>query len=246
MPTGRLDLRCILSVGICSWRCSWNIQSHLLFIPFTRDGDAMFTGLVESKVPLVQSIDQGPARRMVFDLGRLAESGPTSVALGDSIALSGCCLTVVEIEGTKCHFELGSETLSKTKFGGLTLGQSVNCERSLCVGDRLGGHFVTGHIDGLGQVSAIKQEGQWRFYEFHAPVGLLGQMAPKGSITVDGVSLTLVQADDRHFSVALIPHTLDVTTLGELKVGDRVHLETDILAKYIARRIESVALARNS
>lgn len=198
----------------------------------------MFTGLVESKIPLVQSLDIGPGRRMVFDLGELASLQGKPVAIGDSIALAGCCLTVVQIDGTKCHFELGSETLSKTKFGGLQLGQYVNCERSLQVGDRLGGHFVTGHIDGLGKVSEIRTEGDWRFYHFTAPLFLLRQMAPKGSVTVDGVSLTLVQADDHHFSVALIPHTLDVTTLGELSVGDSVHLETDILAKYIARQIE--------
>jgi len=199
----------------------------------------MFTGLVESKVPLVESIDIGPGRRMVFDLGELCFSDGKPVALGDSIALSGCCLTVVEIDGTKCHFELGSETLSKTKFGHLHSGQYVNCERSLRVGDRMGGHFVTGHVDGLGQVSGIRTEGQWMFYEFTAPLHLLRQMAPKGSITVDGVSLTIVQADDNLFSVALIPHTLSVTTLGERVVGDRVHLETDLLAKYIARQLEA-------
>ena len=120
------------------------------------------------------------------------------------------------------------------------MGQYVNCERSLRVGDRMGGHFVTGHVDGLGRVSGIRAEGQWMFYEFTAPLNLLRQMAPKGSITVDGVSLTLVQADDTLFSVALIPHTLSVTTLGELLEGDPVHLETDLLAKYIARQLASV------
>jgi riboflavin synthase alpha subunit len=110
-------------------------------------------------------------------------------ALGDSIALSGCCLTVVEIDGSLCHFELGSETLSKTNFGRLAPGQEVNCERSLRVGDRLGGHFVTGHIDGLGLLRHIRNEGQWRFYEFTAPIPLLRQMAPKGSITIDGTNI---------------------------------------------------------
>jgi len=199
----------------------------------------MFTGLVEAKIPVVQSQQVGPGLRLVLDLGVLADDPGKPVGLGDSIAVQGCCLTVVEIDGTKCHFELGSETLSKTKFRTLVPGQLVNCERSLRVGERLGGHFVTGHVDGLGRLLSIRDEGPWRFYEFSADLQLLRQMAPKGSITVDGVSLTLVQADDQQFSVALIPHTLSVTTLGELETGDLVHLETDILAKYIARQIEA-------
>ena len=199
----------------------------------------MFTGLVESKAILTAAIPIGPGKRLIFDLGKLASSDGKPIGLGDSIALSGCCLTVVEIDGSLFHFELGSETLSKTNFGCLTPGQEVNCERSLRVGDRLGGHFVTGHIDGLGLLRHIRNEGQWRFYEFTAPIPLLRQMAPKGSITIDGVSLTLVEADDDHFSVALIPHTLEVTTLGNLQSGDAVHLETDVLAKYIARQLEA-------
>ncbi len=199
----------------------------------------MFTGLVESKAILTAAIPIGPGKRLIFDLGKLANSDGKPIGLGDSIALSGCCLTVVEIDRSLCHFELGSETLSKTNFGHLAPGQEVNCERSLRVGDRLGGHFVTGHIDGLGLLRHIRNEGQWRFYEFTAPIPLLRQMAPKGSITIDGVSLTLVEADDDHFSVALIPHTLEVTTLGNLQSGDAVHLETDVLAKYIARQLEA-------
>ena len=199
----------------------------------------MFTGLVESKAILTAAIPIGPGKRLIFDLGKLANSDGKPIGLGDSIALSGCCLTVVEIDRSLCHFELGSETLSKTNFGHLAPGQEVNFERSLRVGDRLGGHFVTGHIDGLGLLRHIRNEGQWRFYEFTAPIPLLRQMAPKGSITIDGVSLTLVEADDDHFSVALIPHTLEVTTLGNLQSGDAVHLETDVLAKYIARQLEA-------
>jgi len=196
----------------------------------------MFTGLVESKVPLVGSEPCGPGKRLIFDLGPLAHS----VAIGDSIALSGCCLTVVEIANALCHFELGSETLSKTSFGTIEIGDEVNCERSLQVGQRLGGHYVTGHVDGLGTVTEIREEDQWRFIEFSAPIHLLRQMAPKGSVTIDGVSLTLVRADDLAFSVALIPHTLAVTTLGALQKGKKVHLETDILAKYVARQLESL------
>ncbi|MFO0013977.1 MAG: riboflavin synthase [Planctomycetota bacterium] len=195
----------------------------------------MFTGLVEGMVRLVDRVVEGAGQRLTFDLDRLAEG----VQLGDSICLSGCCLTVVAIDGTRCSFELGSETLSRTWFGDLALGGTVNCERSLRAGDRLGGHFVTGHVDSLGTVILRKEEGDWRFLHFRGPQALMRQMAGKGSVAVDGVSLTVVEADDSHFSIALIPHTLAVTTLGSLETGSRVHLESDILAKYVARQLEA-------
>ena len=191
----------------------------------------MFTGLVESTVSLMESQRIGPGMRMGFDLASLSEG----VCLGDSIALNGCCLTVVAIEGTICWFELGAETLSRTSLGKLKLGDRVNCERSLRVGDRMGGHFVSGHVDGLGLLTERRDEGQWSYFFFTADLALLRQMASKGSVTLDGVSLTLVDADDHRFSVALIPHTLQVTTLGSLQVGDSINVETDILAKYAQR-----------
>jgi len=145
----------------------------------------------------------------------------------------------VAIDGTKCWFELGAETLSRTSLGKLELSHQANCERSLKVGDRLGGHYVTGHIDGQGTLERRRDEGEWSYFYFKAPVGLLRQMASKGSVTIDGVSLTLVDANDDFFSVALIPHTLSHTTLGSLRVGDQVNLETDILAKYVQRALVS-------
>jgi len=195
----------------------------------------LFTGLVEGTVPLIRRISEGAGEKFTFDLGNFAEG----VRTGDSIAFAGCCLTVVALAGTEATFELGSETLSKTTFRGTGIGDHVNCERSLRVGDPLGGHYVTGHVDGLGTVDQIREEGPWRFFRFTAPLHLLRQMAAKGSIAIDGVSLTLVDASDQLFSVALIPHTLDVTTLGKLHVGSQVHLETDVLAKYVARQLES-------
>ncbi len=191
----------------------------------------MFTGLVEAKVPLMESLIEGAGKRMGFDLGPICDG----VRIGDSISLNGCCLTVVAIDGTKCWFELGAETLSRTSLGKLKTSQSANCERSLKVGDRMGGHFVTGHIDGLGILERRRDEGEWAYFFFQAPLNLLRQMASKGSITVDGVSLTLVDANDHFFSVSLIPHSLGNTTLGNLQVGDEVNLETDILAKYVQR-----------
>jgi riboflavin synthase len=187
--------------------------------------------------PLHDRVVAGAGQRMTFDLHRMSEG----VKIGDSIALSGCCLTVVALDASRAAFELGSETLSRTRLGGLQIGQSVNCERSLQVGDRLGGHYVTGHVDALGTVVARRDEGPWRFLEFRAPLSCMRQMAPKGSVTIDGVSLTLVRADDEAFSVALIPHTLDATTLGQLEIGHSVHVETDVLAKYVARQLESLA-----
>lgn len=195
----------------------------------------MFTGLVEAKVPLVESLLEGAGKRMGFDLGPICDG----VRIGDSIAINGCCLTVIAINGTKCWFELGAETLSRTSLGKLKTSQTANCERSLKVGDRMGGHFVTGHIDGQGTLERRRDEGEWSYFHFQAPLNLLRQMASKGSITVDGVSLTLVDANDQFFSVALIPHSLLSTTLGNLQVGDEVNLETDILAKYVQRAIVS-------
>ena len=168
----------------------------------------MFTGLVEGKVPLVETVADGTGKRMGFDLGPLCEG----VRIGDSIALNGCCLTVIAIDGTRCWFELGSETLARTSLGRLSLMESANCERSLRVGDRMGGHFVTGHVDGQGTLERRSDDGQWSTFYFKAPLNLLRQMASKGSITVDGVSLTLVDANDEYFSLALIPHTLTNTS----------------------------------
>ena len=193
----------------------------------------MFTGLVEAKVPLIETLIEGTGKRMGFDLGTVSDG----VRIGDSIALNGCCLTVVAIQETQCWFELGAETLARTSLGRLDVSDFANCERALKVGDRLGGHYVTGHIDGQGILDRRVDEGEWSYFYFKAPLSLLRQMASKGSITVDGVSLTLVDANDEFFSVALIPHTLSNTTLGGLQVGDQVNLETDILAKYVQRAL---------
>lgn len=194
---------------------------------------AMFTGLVEGTAMILSAEQDGPGMRLTLELGPLSEG----VKLGDSIAVAGCCLTVVKIQTSSCTFELGSETLSKTTFTSRVPGDRLNVERSLRVGDRMGGHFVTGHVDGLGTLVRRLEEGEWSHFYFEAPLELLRQMVNKGSVTIDGVSLTVVQVDDREFSIALIPHTLEVTTLGGLKVGQTVHLETDILAKYIQRAI---------
>ncbi|MEM9588297.1 MAG: riboflavin synthase [Planctomycetota bacterium] len=193
----------------------------------------MFTGLVETLGTLSEVIDQSPGKRFRIDGGPVADG----VAIGDSIAINGCCLTVVAVDGDRLDFEAGEETLSRTNLGRLVGGSRVNLERSLAVGDRLGGHYVTGHIDGLGQLQERKDDPPWATLRFAMPKRLAGQVAEKGSIAVDGVSLTVVDADPDSFTVALIPHTLDVTSLGKLAIGDPVNLETDVLAKYVQRAI---------
>ncbi len=219
----------------------------------------MFTGLVEGTAILHEVIPETAGVRLVFELQFPATSELSPVNLGDSVSISGCCLTVVDIQeaprdsqaaatstnsspssaasdgSLRVAFQAGEETLSKTRLGELTPGSRVNYERSLRVGDRMGGHFVTGHIDGLGQLLQRRDDGQWSYFFFSAPLPLLRQMVNKGSITIDGVSLTVVSADNSQFSIALIPHTLSVTTLGQLCQGDFVNLETDILAKYVQR-----------
>lgn len=193
----------------------------------------MFTGLVECMAEFVESVPEPPGVRLIVREATIA--GRAHV--GDSIALNGCCLTVIDVDGDRLAFQAGEETLSRTNLGKLRPAEGVNVETSLRMGDELGGHFVTGHIDAVGTVDKRQDDAEWCTMWFRAPRQLMQQMASKGSIAVDGVSLTLVDVEDERFSVALIPHTLEVTTLGRRKVGDLVNLETDVLAKYVQRQL---------
>jgi riboflavin synthase len=193
----------------------------------------MFTGLVELMAFVAEVQEAPPGRRIVIAAAEIA----AETKLGDSIALNGCCLTVIAHRAGTLSFDAGPETLSRTNLGRLAAGGHVNVERSLCVGDRLGGHFVTGHVDAVGQLVSREDLGEWSNLWFSTPPGLARQMASKGSIAVDGVSLTLIAVEPERFSVQLIPHTLAVTTLGKLAVGDPVNLETDLLAKYAQRQL---------
>ena len=193
----------------------------------------MFSGLVEAKTQILSIESEPGGVRLVLKRPLLFQD----CALGDSIAVQGCCLTIVAASERSLEFQAGKETLSKTTLGRLTAGDWVNVERSLAVGDRLGGHLATGHVAGQGNLLSRSDEAQWSTMVFGAAEGLMRQMASKGSITVDGVSLTLVDVDDHSFSVALIPHTLQHTTLGALCVEDAVNLETDLLAKYVQRQL---------
>ena len=195
----------------------------------------MFTGLVETQGKVVELQPDPPGVRLVIDAGSVSDG----VQLGDSIAVNGCCLTVVEMEASQLSFDAGSETLSRTNLGKLGPGSPVNLERSMRVGDRLGGHYVSGHIDAVGTLDERQDDEDWSTFWFRVPAEVSKHLVGKGSIAVDGVSLTVVAVTEDRFSVALIPHTLEVTTLGQLATGDPVNLETDILAKYVERLLEN-------
>ena len=195
----------------------------------------MFTGLVESLGKVVAVVPEPPGVRLVVDAAGVA----ADAALGDSVCVSGCCLSVVRIDAGRLEFQLGPETLARTTLGGLAAGSHVNLERSLRLSDRLGGHLVTGHVDGMGRLASRRDDGDWTTCRFAAARDLLAQMASKGSVAIDGVSLTVVDVDEQTFSVALIPHTLAATTLGPLAEGAAVNLETDLVFKYVARWLAS-------
>jgi riboflavin synthase len=194
----------------------------------------MFTGLVECLGTVRSMTLAGTGRDLLVAAPFAAE-----VTVGDSVAINGCCLTVVERSAEACLFQVGPETLNKTDLGELVPGDRVNLERALRAGAPLGGHIVQGHIDGVGVLDRRTPEGEWETVAFRCPAPLTVQMVPKGSIAVDGVSLTLVDVGRDTFSVALIPHTLAMTTLGLKPRGASVNLETDVLAKYAQKAVQA-------
>lgn len=192
----------------------------------------MFTGIVQAQghVAVFESCAAGA--RLRIDGGGLDMS---DVALGDSIAVDGCCLTVIAFDATGFTVDVSQETLDCT--AGFAPGARVNLEKALRANDRLGGHLVTGHVDGVGEVTSITPVGDNRRYEFRMPVALARYVARKGSITVNGTSLTVNAVGDDRFEVNLIPHTLAVTNLGRLEAGSRVNLEIDLIARYVERML---------
>ncbi|MDN5895730.1 MAG: riboflavin synthase [Nocardioides sp.] len=195
----------------------------------------MFTGIVE-ELGTVEAIEaQGDALRLsIRSEVVLADARP-----GDSIAVNGCCLTVTEHDGLIWTADVMQETLDKTSLLGAGPGDRVNLERAVTAQTRLGGHIVQGHVDGVGTVRTRTASEHWELVEIDFPPGLARYLVDKGSITVDGVSLTLVEARDEFFTISLIPETLARTTLGFRKVGDRVNLEVDILAKHVEKLLAS-------
>jgi riboflavin synthase len=197
----------------------------------------MFTGLVEAlgMVRQVEPDDSGGYELIVSEPHLVPE-----LTIGESLAVNGACLTVVERGSEMCRFQVSPETLARTNLGDLKPGNCVNLERAVRLTDRLGGHMVQGHVDGLGRVIERIAQGEWETVWFSCPPELARQMVPKGSVAVDGVSLTLVDVKADRFSVALIPHTLSKTTLGFRQVGAAVNLETDLIAKYVHKALQAL------
>lgn len=194
----------------------------------------MFTGIVEG-VGKIKKIEKNPKNRsavhITIDLGTSSKG----LKIGQSVAINGVCLTVTKIDKSNCNFEMIDETTKKTDLGNLQVGSVVNVERSLKAGDRLEGHFVLGHVDGVGIIKKIQTKPKEIQIWFEIPKKLSKYVVKKGSIAVDGISLTVVDVKNNLVSVCLIPHTIDITNFHTKKIGDKINIETDILGKYILK-----------
>lgn len=195
----------------------------------------MFSGIVEG-IAEVKEVQRGvEGMHVKIDLGKFDEG----VQIGDSIAINGACLTVTALDGASVQFDLVAETLARTSLGDLESGAKVNIERSIKIGDRLHGHFVQGHVDGVGRISKFDTGPEGGWMEIETDAALTSQMIHKGSVGIEGISLTIAELNDDQFAIALIPHTLEVTTLGGKSAGDRVNIEVDMLGKWVRRILRS-------
>jgi len=195
----------------------------------------MFTGIIQG-VGKIEKISQNTKNRSAFqmtvDLGKHAKG----LKVGQSVALNGVCLSATKISKNKCDFEMIDETIKQTDLGNLVSGAKVNIERSLKVGDRMEGHFVLGHVDGVGIIKKIEKKPKEVKVWFEVPKKLVKFVVEKGSIAIDGISLTVVDVTKNNASVCLIPHTIKITNFQSKKVGDKINIETDILGKYILKQ----------
>ena len=189
----------------------------------------MFTGIVEDKGRVVRLERQGQVNRMTLEV----PIGLTELSLGDSINVNGACLTIVEKKGQVITVDISSETLQRTNLSDIRGGTEVNLERALRLADRLGGHFVTGHVDGIGTIVEKRKEGDFFHIRIRTPQSVMKYIVQKGSIAIDGISLTVNECQGDEIRITLIPFTLQRTTLLEKRVGERVNVETDILGKYV-------------
>ena len=195
----------------------------------------MFTGIIVATGRVTSLAEKGGDLELAVDAAAL-DLG--RIVVGDSISVQGACLTVTRMEGTRFYADVSRETLAKTTLGALHPGSRVNLEPSLRAGDALGGHWVSGHVDAVGKLTALVQDARsWRM-EFELPAPLLRFVAPKGSICINGVSLTVNKVEGRRFDVNIIPHTHQATTLGELKIDDGVNIEIDVIARYLDRLMQ--------
>ncbi|MGD0490301.1 MAG: riboflavin synthase [Steroidobacteraceae bacterium] len=192
----------------------------------------MFTGIIIATGRLVSIDERGGDLELGIDASALDR---TRIAIGDSVSVQGVCLTATRIEGPVFHADVSRETLAKTTLGTLRAGARVNLEPSLRAGDALGGHWVSGHVDAVGRLTRVQEDARSRRLQFELPEALMRFVAPKGSICIDGVSLTVNDIDGRQFEVNIIPHTSEVTTLGSLASGDSVNVEIDVIARYLDR-----------
>ena len=193
----------------------------------------MFTGIVRELGSVVEAEEAGGGRALVV---RAPETAART-HVGDSVAVNGCCLTATAVDGDAVTFHAVPETIARTTLGALTRNDAVNIEPALRAGEELGGHYVQGHVDGVGRIQSVEAEGEGLRVFVDAPEDVLRYCVEKGSITVDGVSLTVAELAEGAFAVALVPHTLDATTLSDLRPGLPVNLEADVLAKYVERLI---------
>jgi riboflavin synthase len=198
----------------------------------------MFTGIVQDIGRVVSRETRGGDVRLLIAFDRFDPSG---INVGDSICVQGCCLTAVELRDRSFAADVSRESLSLTTLGDLTAGSRVNLEPSLKAGDALGGHLVSGHVDGIGEIAALSGDARSTRIEISVPAALTRYIARKGSVTIDGVSLTVNEVQGATFGINLIPHTQAVTTLGQVRTGTRVNVEVDQIARYVERLLASGA-----
>ncbi|MEE2945114.1 MAG: riboflavin synthase [Pseudomonadota bacterium] len=196
----------------------------------------MFTGIITDIGEIIELEQRGDLRARIK-----TSYDPATIDLGASIASDGCCLTVIRLGEDWYDVEISAESVDKTNIGSWVVGKKINLERALKVGDELGGHIVSGHVDGVAEIVAMKDEGDSTRISFSAPADLAKFIAEKGSVTLNGTSLTVNEVDGATFGINVIPHTQQVTTWGEVQVGDKVNLEIDTLARYVARLAEMTA-----
>jgi riboflavin synthase len=202
----------------------------------------MFTGIIEAVGKVTQIERQGEAVRLTVASGMIAED----VALGDSVSINGVCLTVTAVRAPHISFDAVHETMRKTTLGALQHGDNVNLERALPVNGRLGGHIVQGHVDGAGRIASIRPDGNSYIVYIDAAPELMRYIVNKGSIAIDGISLTVAESADRTFSLSIIPHTWEHTTLRDKRAGDSVNIECDILGKYVEKMLGGYISSGNS